>query len=150
MKPLISAWLQALRFATSSSICPLCTSLSPFFSSPKRKPYLLFQDDYTVSLTLYPSVYCLLPKSCGQSHLHSPWTRSKQSIFQYYPIVSPIQPPEKATRMPRQGHKLTKVTLADFSPRPGLVPAPPLLLACCVNYVTFLFCRLLISHDGKE
>ena len=49
-----------------------------------------------------------------------------------------------------QEHKVRRVTLTDFSPRPGLLPAPPLWLAHCVNYVTFSFCRLLIFLDRKR
>lgn len=57
MKPLISTCLQALHFATSSSICPPCISLLPVsLPCPKRNPYLLLPK--AVPLTFCTSTHC--------------------------------------------------------------------------------------------
>ena len=154
MKPLISTWPRASRFATSSSICPLCTSLSlsPSFHLQRGNPTCCFRMTILLLRLSTPPFTVFFPSHVVRAICTHHGPGPSRTSLNTIPLHLPSKPLRRQPECPvcRQGHKRRKVTLTDFSPSPGLVPAPPLLLAHCVNYVIFLYCRLLISHDGKE
>lgn len=91
MKSLISTCLQALRFATSSSICPPCISL------PSPRETLTNYYLTTVSLILHLSIYHLLSKSHGPGIYTHRGPGSKVSTLEYDPISPSICPPRSYT-----------------------------------------------------
>ena len=136
---LLLIWLQIL-------------SLSPSFHLQRGNPTCCFRMTILLLRLSTPPFTVFFPSHVVRAICTHHGPGPSRTSLNTIPLRLPSKPLRRQPECPvcRQGHKRRKVTLTDFSPSPGLVPAPPLLLAHCVNYVIFLYCRLLISHDGKE